>query len=95
MPADGSLSLSQRPWERHTDPGYHGVNRSEMSATGQAAVYTGARQVTSIAHTHGEEMLDGYADGKGLGVSERQKALRSWIGTWGESEVGKERKLRG
>jgi len=50
-----------------TDPGYHGVNRGEMSATGQAAVYTGARQVASIAHTHGEEMLGGYADGKGLG----------------------------
>jgi len=62
-----------------------------MSATGQAAVYTGARQVTSIAHTHDEEM---WVDGKGLGVSERQKALRSWIGTW-EGKMGKERKLRG
>ncbi len=48
----------------HTDPGYHGVDRGEVSATGQAAVYTGTRQVTSIAHTHGEEMLCEYAGGK-------------------------------
>ena len=44
----------------HTDPGYHGVDCGEVSATGQAAVYTGTRQVTSIAHTHGEEMLSEY-----------------------------------
>jgi hypothetical protein len=75
----------------HTDPGYHGVNRGEMSATGQAAVYTGARQVTSIAHTHDEEMLGGWKRLRGVS---RQKALRSWIGTW-EGKMGKERKLRG
>jgi hypothetical protein len=50
----------------HTDPGYHGVNRGEMSATGQAAVYTGARQVTSIAHTHDEEMLGGWKRLRGV-----------------------------
>jgi len=61
-------------------PGYHGVDRGEVSATGQAAVYTGTRQVTSIAHTHGEEMLSAQV-GRPRG---------SLIGNWEESAMGKE-----
>ena len=37
-----------------TDPGYHGMNSSEMSAAAQAAVYASACQVTSITHAHYE-----------------------------------------
>ena len=51
----------------HTDPGYHGMDRGEVSAAGQAAVYTGTRQVTSVAHTHGEEVLSGLGRLRGLG----------------------------
>ena len=42
----------------HTDPGYHGMDSGEVSAAGLAAVYTGTSQITSVAHTHVEEMLE-------------------------------------
>ena len=43
----------------HTDPGYHRMDGSEVSATTQTAVHAGACQVTSIAHAHGEKVLSG------------------------------------
>jgi len=66
MPVHGSLRAVVKAIMNHTDPGYHGVDRGEVSATGQAAVYTGTRQVTSIAHTHDEEMLGGWKRLRGV-----------------------------
>ena len=40
--------------KRVADPGNHGMDGGEMGATAQAAIYTSARQITSIAHAHGE-----------------------------------------
>jgi hypothetical protein len=70
----------------HTDPGYHGVDRGEMGAAGQAAVYTGTRQVTSVAHTHGDEMLSGLGRLRGL----EGKRHAQPIGIGKEDEMGKE-----
>ena len=60
----------------HTDPGYHGMDRGEVSAAGQAAVYTGTRQVTSVAHTHGDEMLSGL--GRLRGLEGKRPAQLDW-----------------
>ena len=68
----------------NTDPGYHGMDRGEVSAAGQAAVYTGTRQVTSVAHTHGEEML------RGLGRLRGLKGKRHAQPDWDRGRMGKE-----
>jgi hypothetical protein len=56
------------------------MNSSEMGAAAQAAVYASARQVTSIAHAHGErywvELMCGYECLGGLKGS--STARRDW-----------------
>ena len=60
----------------HTDPGYHGMDSGEVSAAGLAAVYTGTSQITSVAHTHVEEMLGGL--GRLRGLEGKRHALSDW-----------------
>lgn len=62
------------------------MNSREVSSTSQAAVYTGTRQVTSITHTHDEEMFE-WVEGLGVWKAEGQHSL---IRIWEESEMGKE-----
>jgi hypothetical protein len=52
------------------------MDRGEMSAAGQAPVYTGTRQVTSVAHTHGDEMLSGL--GRLRGLEGKKHAQPDW-----------------
>jgi hypothetical protein len=52
------------------------MDRGEVSAAGQAAVYTGTSQVTSVAQTHGDEILSEL--GRLRGLEGKRPAQLDW-----------------